>query len=71
MKTALVLFVTSAVALTASISQAQTNNDPAATACQSTGLIALKQRSHDITDRVLTWKLSLSVPQARKSKMSP
>lgn len=53
MKLALTLFVTSTIALTASTIQAQTNNDTAAQACQSTGLIALKQRSPEITDLVL------------------
>lgn len=44
-----------AVTLLASASPllAQTNNDPAVQACKSTGLIALKERSADITDLVL------------------
>ena len=32
---------------------AQTNNDAAAQACQSTGLLALKERSSEISDLVL------------------
>lgn len=53
MKIALFLSVMSVIALSASAGYAQTSNDTAAQACQSTGLIALKQRSPDITDLVL------------------
>jgi hypothetical protein len=37
----------------AGIGHAQTNNDAAVQACKSTGLLALKEKSPDITDIVL------------------
>jgi hypothetical protein len=42
-----------AVCLAAGAAHAQTNNDDAAEACQSTGLKALQERSSAITDLVL------------------
>lgn len=42
-----------ALCLTAGATYAQTNNDEAAQACQSTGLLALQEKSSGITDLVL------------------
>ena len=71
MKTALLLFVTSTVALISSITEAQTNNDTAATACQSTGLIALKQKSPEITDLVFDMEtLAVSAADTKVENVS-
>lgn len=53
MKIALALTIVGVVSMTAFTSYAQTSNDIAIQACQSTGLIALKQRAPEITDLVL------------------
>jgi len=66
MKIGLVLFITSVAALTSSHSQAQTNNDTAVTACQSTGLIALRQKSPEISDLVIDLEtLAVSVADTK------
>jgi hypothetical protein len=56
----LIAGVISAVLSTAA--QAQTANDPAVSACKATGLLALKERSNDITD------LSIDVESVAVSK---
>lgn len=53
MKIIRALTVFSVVSMTALTSYAQTSNDAAVQACQSTGLIALKQRAPEVTDLVL------------------
>lgn len=52
------------ISLTAAVSaQAQTINDPAVTACKSTGLLALQERSKDISDLVIDME-SVAVSKA-------
>jgi hypothetical protein len=54
MKRASIYFSTAiGIMLVAGSAAAQTQVDPAATACKATGLLALKERSSDITDVVL------------------
>ncbi len=52
-----------AFALLAGSAQAQTPNEPAVTPCKSTGLLALQEKSNDITDLVIDME-SVAVSKA-------